>query len=281
MQKAIKRIFLPNRLVGFVLFNIGFLLLIYVFINHLEDTPIAYISYLLSSYALIIFCIWFYKVCRFSNDVFKKSKIYSLYIKHFDLITKASMYFSLIINFIYGIFKLVIGIFYASWWFITFAIYYLLLCFMKLTLVKNIHNSKKEYLKLKHIGMILLLLDIVLIGIIVLIIKHDQVIVYNGVLIYLIALYDFYSIISAIISVIKYRNKHNPIITASKCINLTVAMISILSLEVAMIYQFGNNDYDFKVLMTSLVGMGICLINSGMSIYMIYSSNKALNIKHK
>lgn len=30
-------------------------MLIYVFASHLEDTPIAYISYLLSTYALILF----------------------------------------------------------------------------------------------------------------------------------------------------------------------------------------------------------------------------------
>ena len=55
MKDIVKKIFYPNKVVGFLLFNVGFGLLIYVFINALEDTPLAYISYLLSTYALIIF----------------------------------------------------------------------------------------------------------------------------------------------------------------------------------------------------------------------------------
>lgn len=44
---------------------------------------------------------------------------------------------------------------------------------------------------------------------------HDiQIVSYDGYLIYLAALYDFYLIASAIVYVIKQRNNHNPIITA-------------------------------------------------------------------
>lgn len=276
MKEIIKKIFFPSKFIGFILFNIGFGLLIYVFSTHLEETPLAYISYMLSFYALTIFCIWFYKVCKFSNESIKKSRLYNFYQDQFLNVTKISMFISLMCNLIYGIFKLGIGIYYMSWWFITFAIYYLLLCLMKLSLVKNINNQGKEYKKLKHTGIILLFLNLVLVGIIVLIIKQNQIINYNGFLIYFVALYDFYLIISAIISVIKYRKNHSPIIASSKCINLTVAMISMVSLEVAMVYQFGNNDSNFKLIMTASMGFAICLINSFMAVYMIIKANKKL-----
>ena len=61
---------------------------------------------------------------------------------------------------------------------------------------------------------------------------------------------------------------------ASKCINLTVAMISMISLEVAMIYQFGSNDSNFKLVMTSITGFCVVLINSLMSIFMIAKVSK-------
>ena len=212
----------------------------------------------------------------------KKSKLYNLYKQNSLLVTKTTIYSSLIINLIYGIFKLGTGIYYMSWWFITFAVYYLLLCLMKVSIVKDIkkENStslKKEYQKLKSTGIILLFLNLILSGIITLIIMQDQVIDYNGIIIYAVALYDFYLIISAIINVIKYRKEHSPLLAASKCINLTVAMISMVSLEVAMIYQFGNNDSSFKLIMTGSTGLGICIINTIMSIYMIVRANKKLN----
>lgn len=109
---------------------------------------------------------------------------------------------------------------------------------------------------------------------IILIIKQNQIITYPGYLIYIVAMYDFYLIISALVNVFKYRKKNSPILISSKCINLTVAMISMISLEVAMIYQFGSNDSNFKLVMTSCTGLGVAIINSFMAVYMIFKSNK-------
>ena len=280
MKKIIKKIFIPNKVIGIILFNLAFILLIYVFSNHLEDTPLAYISYLLSTYALIIFCIWFFKVCKFGNESIKKTNLYKSYQDNNLLITKIKLYFSLFINLLYGLFNLITGIYYISWWFITFAIYYLLLCFMKLSLVKNIKTKvtdlKRDFKKLRLIGIILLFINLILSGMIILIINQGQVINYNGVVIYIVALYDFILIITAIVNVIKYRQNNSPILIASKCINLTVAMIAMISLEVAMVYQFGNNDSSFKSVMTGSMGFVICIINSIMSIYMIVKANRNL-----
>lgn len=282
MKEKISKIFNPNKIVGFILFNLALILLIYVFNYHLEETALAYISYALSTYALIIFCLWFFKICKLGSITFKKTKLYSSYQDNNLIITKTKLYFSLSINFLYGLFNLITGIYYISWWFIIFGIYYLLLCLMKFSVVKNIENQVdnivKNFKKLKLIGIILLLLNLILSGIIVLIIEYGQVINYNGVIIYIVALYDFILIITAIINVVKYRNNNNPILIAQKCINLTVAMVAMISLEVAMIYQFGNNDYSFKSVMTGSMGLVICIINSIMSIYMITKANK--NLKH-
>lgn len=276
MKKIIEKVFFPNKIIGFLLFNVGFGLLIYVFSYHLGETPIAYVSYILSFYALLFFSIWFYKVCKFSNDFLKKSRIYQMYQNNMLFVTKMTIFFSFLCHLIYGLLKLGIGVYYKSWWFITLSIYYLLLCFIQGTLFRNINNPEKEYAKLKRIGIFILFLNLVLVGIIVLIIRQDQIIAYHGFLIYLVALYDFYLIISAIINVIKYRKNHSPMLISSKCINLTIAMISMISLEVAMIYQFGNNEAHFKLIMTASMGFAICLINSFMAIYMIVKANKYL-----
>ena len=168
-----------------------------------------------------------------------------------------------------------------SWWFITFAIYYLILCLMKLSIVKAIKNEvgkklKSEYKKLRLTGIILLFLNLVLTGMIILIIRQNQKITYAGFIIYIVAMYDFYLIISAIINVIKYQKDHSPLLASSKCINLTVAMIAMISLEVAMVSEFGANDSEFKMIMTSIMGFVVCIINTSMSIYMIVKANKKL-----
>lgn len=266
---------------GFLVFNIGMGLLIYVFACHLENTTIAYIAYFLSAYALVIFSIWFYKVCKFSNNNFKnKSRLYKFYNNHHKKILKSSLIFSFLINLIYGFLKLTLGIYYKSEWLITLAVYYLLLCLMRGSFFLKIEKVD-GYKKLKHIGIILLFLDIVLAGMIILIIKQNQIISYPGYLIYIVALYDFYLIISAFIKVFKYHKKNSPILIASKCINLTVAMISMISLEVAMINKFGSNDNSFKLIMISCTGLGVCFINSFMAIYLIIKNKYYRKIKSK
>ncbi len=281
MKKIIQKIFSPNRILGFLLFNFSMGLLIYVFACHLENTPPAYIAYFMSTYALFLFCIWFYKACKFSNSFIKEnSRIYKIYQEHREEILKLSLFWSFLFNLVYGIFKMIGGIYYKSIWLITFAVYYLLLCFMKASLVHGIKreefgsNLKREYRKLKHTGFILLLLDFILIGMILLIIWQNQEISYPAYFIYLVAIYDFYLIISAFVNVLKYRREKSPILVASKCIHLTVAMVSIISLEVSMIYEFGGNDMSFKRIMTSCTGFFVCVINSFMAIHMIVEARK-------
>lgn len=152
---------------------------------------------------------------------------------------------------------------------------------MRGTLIYNIKkehkdNLIKKYKKLRLTGIILLLLDLILSGIIILIIHQNQTFIYPGFLIYAVAMYDFYLIIIAFINAFKFRKDKNPIMIASKCINLTVAMISIISLEVAMIYQFGNNEDYFKLIMVSITGFCVAFVNSIMSIYMIVKANKGI-----
>lgn len=119
-------------------------------------------------------------------------------------------------------------------------------------------------------------LNIILVGMVILIICQNQTIIYPGYLIFIVAMYDFYLIINAFINLFKYRKQNSPILIASKCINLTVAMISMVSLEVAMVSHFGNNDVSYKQLMTGIMSFAICFINSFMSIYMIVKSSKKI-----
>lgn len=280
IKRLINSLLYPNKIIGCILFNLGFGLLIYVFSFHLENTIIAYISYALSTYALVIFILWFCKICKIGNGLIKENNLYKLYQEKFFTITKVTLYLTTIFNILYCLFNLSVGIYYRSFWFITFATYYFLLSLMKVLLLYNIKDfgvcKLKEYKRLKWCGIILLLLDIVLTGMIVLILKNNQNIIYAGYIIYIVALYDFYLIINAFINAFKYRKSGSPVLLASKFINLTVAMISMLSLEVAMIYQFGNNDLDFRRLMIGIFGGAICVINTFMAIYMIFRANRNL-----
>lgn len=91
-------------------------LLVYVFFNGLENSPIAYVSYVISAYALTAV------VCRLPG-LFKKikNKLYSnphsrRYLTEAELRARISLYSGLCIHLIYSVFKFASGIYYGSVW---------------------------------------------------------------------------------------------------------------------------------------------------------------------
>ena len=79
------------------------------------------------------------------------------------------------------------------------------------------------------------------------------------------------------IKLVKFRKHGSPILSAAKVINLVAAMVSILSLETAMMAQFGgNDDLFFRKNMTAATGGGVCTIVIGMAIFMIWKSAKQM-----
>ncbi len=65
--------------------------------------------------------------------------------------------------------------------------------------------------------------------------------------------------------------------SAAKVINLTAALVSMLSLEKAMLTQFGAaEDPVFRQIMTASTGAGISILVLGMAGFMIVYSTKQL-----
>ncbi|GHV97288.1 hypothetical protein lacNasYZ03_11910 [Lactobacillus nasalidis] len=277
-KQTIYRIFHPNKWLLAVICVSATALLNAVFSYNLKHTPLAQVAYWYSLYALIVFIIAFVRGCRkLSRLVKEKSRLYRFYQDNIRIFHKYSLLVGFSVNFAYGLLKLAAGVYYSSWWFVTLAVYYLLLCSMKVTLLKNLKSPlKKQLLRLKHVGLALLAMDVVLAGIIILIVSARQVFYYYGYLIYLMALYDFYLITMAFINVFKYRRHSDVVVFASKCINLTVAMISMISLEVAMIYTFGHNDSKMKTVMTLCLGVVVVVVNSIMATSLIIKAQKGL-----
>lgn len=67
------------------------------------------------------------------------------------------------------------------------------------------------------------------------------------------------------------------ILSAAKVISLTTAMVSMFSLESAMLAQFADaSQTAFKKIMTECTGGVICVIVIGMAVYMMFRSTKEI-----
>ena len=105
-----------------------------------------------------------------------------------------SIWQGMMVNFLYVVFRILIGIRYASVWFITIAIYYLLLGIMRLSLILSYRNRsvKSELRSYRKTAWLLFLLNIPMGGMITLMVLTDSGYSYPGYVIYLSALYTFY-----------------------------------------------------------------------------------------
>lgn len=251
------------------------------------DGVIAYISYALAAYGLVILVTGFKSIVEAVRRGVKNNPLTLALMKipivnrYFcDPLFKArvSLYFGLIINVVYIAIKLISGIYYQSIWLIALAIYYILLAVMRAFLVgygaqygfgESIAPELRRY---RLIGILLLVLNLSLTAIVVLVVYRNEGFEYAGLLIYAMAAYAFYSITLAIINIVKVGSHGSPAASAVRVINLVSALVSMLSLTTAMLAQFGGDDSKFRRIMTGTVGGAVCVIVLGIAAFMIIKS---------
>ena len=194
---------------------------------------------------------------------------------------KISLFVGLAANIFYIIVKLFAGIAYRSAWFCSLAGYYVLLAAMRLVLAERFIEDRpdilREYRLCRRCGILLLLMNQALAGIVVFMVRQNRGFDYPGYLIYAMAFYSFYAVIAAAIATAKSKKRQSPALSAAKAIDLVAALVSILSLTTAMLSRFGENDPpEFRTTMVSAVGGGVCTIVILTAIYMIYRSTKGV-----
>lgn len=290
VKKGLKKLFFVPPFLTLLISIPAYGLVIYVLASEDAGPAITYGSYFLSAYALVITVtgitgtvrrarqgIGAHPLVRRALDI----PLVDRYVKEDMFRVKTALYQGFLINLIYAGVKLFSGVFYRSVWFITLAVYYILLAVMRFSLLHYVWRDGKdkasEWMRYRLCGIILLFMNIALAGIVILVIKDNSGFEYPGVLIYIMAMYTFYAAVIAVRNVFKFRKYGSPILSAAKAVNLTAALVSVLSLETAMLTQFGAaDDPAFRQVMTASTGTGICLIVLGMAVFMIVRSTGRL-----
>ena len=95
------------------------------------------------------------------------------------------------------------------------------------------------------------------------------------------AAYTFSSLTLAILNVIRYRQYGSPVYSAAKAISLVAAVVSMLTLENAMLTVFGEqNSEAFHQIMLGASGVAVILAVQGVAIYMIVNACKKLRVNN-
>ena len=287
-KKFINKILFPPAVVVIIFTLLATVGMVLVILNGFDNNPINYCIYSISFYALCILSIY---VSQNASKIFKKTKrkVYSTkygnrYMTDIDFKMKVSLFLSLTLNIANIVLNVIYGFVYSTNWFFILAFYYATLTLMRFLLAdytkKHIlgKNLLAEWQRARLCAAVLTLINLSLSGVVLMMMYQDKGFTYAGMLIYVMAAYSFYHITEAIIDIIKYRKYKSPVMNSVKMVKLAAALVSMLSLETAMLNAFGADmPSGDKRIMIAATGAGICFVVTGLSSYMIVESTNKIN----
>lgn len=217
----------------------------------------------------------------------EESALLTKFFNDYSFRTITGAYGSLFFNSLLAVSKGWTGVVSSSSWFVILASYYLAVAVVRFLLLKSSRKLKKiteptmhssyQWKTYRLSGIFLLVITLLLQLTVVHIVIAGSGHIYEGVLIYAVAFYDFYFLSKEIVHLIKARKTKDPILKAIKAVSFMTAMVAMLSLQTAMFASFGvETERSFQQLMNALSGTVTCLIGLFMGIRMIITSKKQL-----
>lgn len=258
-----------------------------VFIKGWTETAIGYITYVLSFYTLSVVCVFCTMVLPKQYKQIKE-KIYNnplgnRYMTDRVFRVNLSLSMSFVISMLYVGINLWSWHMLRSWWFMVLAVYYVIMAVMRFLLVRYVRIQKigtnilSEWKRSRICAYILLLINLSLSGAVLMILYQSKGYDYPGMMIYVMAMYTFYSTIHAIVDIVKYRKLGSPIMSTAKIVSLSAALVSMLNLETAMFAQFGGDmALENQQLMIILTGAGVSIVVVTLSVILIVKATKAI-----
>lgn len=282
-KKILLKLVLPPIAVAAVLIPLGFGLVICSVVFAQEYPILAYISYGLSAYSLVLLCFRLPRIIRFFRNFQQNNPFMQRYLSDAQYRVRISLYSALAINLLYAALQLGSGIYYHSVWFYALAGYYAILAVTRYFLLKETlkHRLGKdrfwEYLHYRFCGILLVLLNLALGIIITYIVVQNRGFAHNEIITIAMAAYTFFSVTMAVINLVKHRGNASPVLSAATVLSLVSALVSLLSLETAMLSAFGTEDDAlFRQIITGATGFVVFVAVFTMAVYMIVHSTKEI-----
>ena len=160
---------------------IAYLLVALVFIGQWHRTPIGYVAYLFSAVALIVdLCLVIPQAVIRIKRLISKTKIGYRLLTVFEFKEQTVLLMSFVINVAYTFMNLINGVVNRSTWAVSFAVYYLILAILRISLFSSLNingygqDMKREYKRYFRCGMAMVMLCIPFGGIVTLMVSSGE-----------------------------------------------------------------------------------------------------------
>lgn len=286
-KKICKKLLFPPAWLTVLLIFVSAAALILVFVKEMEQSIPAYIAYALAFYTLCAVSVFCALVLpkRYKEI---KGKIYenpfgNRFMTDRTYRTNVSLSVSLAISVLYVGINVWSWHLLRSWWFMVLAVYYAIMAVMRFLLVRYFRIQKigtsilKEWKRSRICAYILLLINLSLSGAVLMILYQSKGYDYPGMMIYVMALYTFYSTVHSVVDVVRYRKLGSPVMSTAKIVGFSGALVSMLNLETAMFAQFGTDmPPESQKIFIILTGAGVSITIVTLSVILIVNANKEI-----
>lgn len=165
--------------------------------------------------------------------------------------------FSVLFNAAFCAYYIIFGIITHSWWSFTVGVYYAILSVTRFI----VHQSKENNDLIKnHIGVMLMLLSLPLVGTMILAVVRDRGIIMHMIVMISMAAYSFTKITLAIINLIKARKSDSAKLVSLRNVSLSHACVSIFALQRSMLVSFGDMPQNDIRIFNAVMGAAVCVI---------------------
>ena len=264
---------------------LSFAALIFIFVSGNTDGASAYGIYCMSAYSLTVWVIALPKLVRRMHTAFDNSKtvqrligseIGTKYLNDPEFRGNVGILLSMTVNFLYVIFRIAAGIFFASAWFISMAVYYSVLGGLRAYLIicSRKRTPETELRCYRRTARMLFLLNIPMGIMIMFTVFTDSGYSYPGYVIYLSAIYAFYAMTASVVNLVKFRRHGGPLLSAAGVLNFISAMMSILGLQTAMLSRFSEDGEETCRTMNAVTGGFVCTAVVVIAVYMLMHSKR-------
>ena len=244
------------------------------------DSMAAYLLYGLSAYCLLVWLLPLPGLVRRTKAAAlrqaERTAFGRRYLRDAAFRGRVGLLAGTVTSLFYAGFRAAAGVWYASGWSFAIAAYYLALGLLRLSLL--VSGRREEAACARHsyrrTAWLLFLLNLPMGGMMLLTVLTDACYSYPGYVIYLSALYTFYTACCAIGSLIRHRRQSSPILAAARVLNLIAALMSVLGLQTAMLAQFSAQGGGFRTRMNAMTGGGVWTAVILLAVCMLRRSRK-------
>lgn len=196
-----------------------------------------------------------------------------------------TLYGSLLYNSVYAIFTLSLGFWHKSSWYLSIAAYYILLAIMRFSLLNYSRSNRagenviSELKCFRLCGVLLLLMNTALSGLTVYRTYENRDFTHHNATATALGFFTLSLFAISIINLVRYRKFKSPVLFAAKLISFVSALVSMLSLETAIIGKLENIISDkLQKIITGISAFTVLAIIGYIGIFMVVRGTKKLNL---